>query len=110
MTSQAIKLKVTASVPKDCIFQLEDDGWNGVCGELSVTVQWSSFEDTKRKMERHYKRTSRMRCVSILEQVERRLPDRCSWWRLDNMGTLEIFTQHDPIRYNSTRWRLGQQT
>ena len=51
MTSQAIKLKVTASIPKDCIFQLEDNGWNGVCGELSVTVQGSSFEDTKRKME-----------------------------------------------------------
>ena len=51
MTAQAIKLKVTASVPKDCIFQLEDDGWNGVCEELSVTVRGSSFEDAKRKME-----------------------------------------------------------
>jgi predicted RNase H-like HicB family nuclease len=51
MTSQAIKLKVTASVPRDCIFQLEDDGWNGVCEEMSVTVRGSSFEDAKRKME-----------------------------------------------------------
>jgi predicted RNase H-like HicB family nuclease len=51
MTAQAIKLKVTASVPKDCIFQLEHDGWNGVCDELSVTVCGSSFEDAKRKME-----------------------------------------------------------
>ena len=51
MTSQAIKLKVTASVPKDCIFQLEDDSWNGVCEELSLTVSGSSFEDAKRKME-----------------------------------------------------------
>lgn len=51
MTSQAIKLKVTASVPKDCIFQLEDDDWNGVCEELSVTVRGDSFEDAKRKME-----------------------------------------------------------
>ena len=51
MTSQAIKLKVTANVPKDCIFQLEDDGWNGVCEELSVTVRGGSFEDAKRKME-----------------------------------------------------------
>jgi predicted RNase H-like HicB family nuclease len=51
MTSQAIKLKVTASVPKDCIFQLEDDGWNGVCEELSATVRGSSLEDAKRKME-----------------------------------------------------------
>jgi hypothetical protein len=51
MTAQAIKLKVTASVPKDCIFQLEHDGWKGVCDELSVTVCGSSFEDAKRKME-----------------------------------------------------------
>jgi predicted RNase H-like HicB family nuclease len=51
MTSQAIKLKVTASVPKDCIFQLQDDGWNGVCEELSVTVRGDSFEDAKREME-----------------------------------------------------------
>jgi predicted RNase H-like HicB family nuclease len=51
MTAQAIRLKVTASVPKDCIFQLEHDGWNGVCDELSVTVCGSSFEDAKRKME-----------------------------------------------------------
>ncbi len=51
MTAQAIKLQVTASVLKDCIFQLEDDGWNGVCEELSVMVRGSSFEDAKRKME-----------------------------------------------------------
>jgi predicted RNase H-like HicB family nuclease len=51
MTSQATKLMVTAGIPKDCIFQLEDDGWNGVCEELSVTVRGSSFEDAKRKME-----------------------------------------------------------
>jgi hypothetical protein len=51
MTAQAINLKVTASVPKDCIFQLEDDGWKGSCEELSVSVYGSSFEDAKRKME-----------------------------------------------------------
>jgi hypothetical protein len=32
-------------------FWLEDDGWNGVCEELSVTVRGSSFEDAKTKME-----------------------------------------------------------
>lgn len=51
MTSQAIRLLVTASVPKDCIFQLQDDGWNGVCEDLSVTVRGDSFEDAKRRME-----------------------------------------------------------
>src|SRR5207248_9600983 len=51
MTARAVKLKVFASVPKDCSFWLEDDGWNGVCEELSVTVRGSSFEDAKTKME-----------------------------------------------------------
>jgi predicted RNase H-like HicB family nuclease len=51
MTARAVKLKVFASVPKDCSFWLEDHGWNGVCEELSVTVRGSSFEDAKRKME-----------------------------------------------------------
>ena len=51
MTAHAVKLKVFASVPKDCSFWLEDDGWNGVCDELSLTVRGSSFEDAKTKME-----------------------------------------------------------
>jgi hypothetical protein len=51
MTARAVKLKVFASVPKDCSFWVEDDGWNGVCEELSVTVRGSSFEDAKTKME-----------------------------------------------------------
>ena len=51
MTAHAVKLKVIASVPKDCSFWLEDDGWNGVCEELSLTVRGSSFEDAKTKME-----------------------------------------------------------
>jgi hypothetical protein len=51
MTAHAVKLKVVASVPKDCRFWLEDDGWNGVCEELSLTVHGSSFEDAKPKME-----------------------------------------------------------
>ena len=51
MTSQATKLKVTASITKDCIFQLEDDVWNGVCEDMAVNVRGSSFEDAKRNME-----------------------------------------------------------
>ena len=51
MTTHAVKLKVFASVPKDCNFWLEDDGWNGVCDELSLTVRGSTFEDAKTKME-----------------------------------------------------------
>jgi predicted RNase H-like HicB family nuclease len=51
MTSQAVKLKVAASVAKDCTFWAEGDGWDGLCKELSVTVRGSSFEDAKRQME-----------------------------------------------------------
>ena len=51
MTAHAVKLKVVAGVPNDCSFWTENDGWNGVCDELSVTVCGSSFEDAKRKME-----------------------------------------------------------
>ena len=51
MTARAVKLKVFASVQKDCSLWHEDDGWNGVCEELSLTVRGSSFEDAKTKME-----------------------------------------------------------
>jgi len=51
MTTHAVKLKVIAGVPEDCSFWLEDDGWNGVCEDLSVQVRGSSFEDAKTKME-----------------------------------------------------------
>ena len=75
MTSQAIKLKVTASVPKDCIFQLKDDGWNGVCEELSVTVRGVVLRMRRGKWKPHYRRTSRVYCVSIPGQVKRSSPE-----------------------------------
>ena len=50
MTSQVVNLKVTASIPIDCDFWPEDDGWNGLCKRLSVTVRGSSFEDAKKNM------------------------------------------------------------
>jgi len=50
MTSQVVKLQVTASVPIDCDFWSEDDGWKGLCKSLSVTVSGSSFEDAKKSM------------------------------------------------------------
>jgi hypothetical protein len=37
-----VTLKVSANVPKDCIFWPEDDSWNGVCEELSLTIRGSS--------------------------------------------------------------------
>ena len=51
MTGHPVMLKVSANVPKDCSFWPEDDSWNGVCEELSLTVRGSSFEDAKRNME-----------------------------------------------------------
>jgi predicted RNase H-like HicB family nuclease len=46
-----VLLLATCKVPKDCVFWLEADGWTGMCQDLSVTVQGSSFEDAKRAME-----------------------------------------------------------
>lgn len=50
MTSQVVNLEVTASIPIDCDFWSEDDGWKGLCNSLSVTVHGSSFEDAKKNM------------------------------------------------------------
>jgi predicted RNase H-like HicB family nuclease len=51
MLPNAVKLAVTASVPIECEFWTEDDGWKGACVELSVTVHGANFEDAKKNME-----------------------------------------------------------
>jgi predicted RNase H-like HicB family nuclease len=50
MTSQVVNLQVTASIPIDCDFWSEGDGWKGLCKSPSVTVRGSSFEDAKKNM------------------------------------------------------------
>jgi hypothetical protein len=50
MTSQMVKLEVSASIPIECEFWSEDDGWKGLCRSPSVTVRGSSFEDAKKNM------------------------------------------------------------
>jgi hypothetical protein len=50
MTSQVVNLKVTASLPIDCDFWSEDDGWKGLCKSLALTVLGTSFEDAKKNM------------------------------------------------------------
>jgi hypothetical protein len=50
MTSQIVKLEVSASIPIECEFWPEDDGWKGLFGSSSVTVRGSSFEDAKKNM------------------------------------------------------------
>jgi hypothetical protein len=47
----AVKVPVTASVPVDCTFWPEDDGWSGTCAELSLTVRGGNFEEAKKNME-----------------------------------------------------------
>jgi len=51
MNTHAVKLQVEAKVPKECIFWSEADGWTGVCEELSITIQGTSFENAKKAME-----------------------------------------------------------
>ena len=50
MSSQVVNLEVTASVPINCDFWSEDDGWKGLCKSPSITVRGSSFEDAKKNM------------------------------------------------------------
>jgi hypothetical protein len=51
MSGQAIALKVIASVPVDCRFWMEDDGWNGQCEKFLIHVHAPHFEEIKRRME-----------------------------------------------------------
>ena len=50
MTSEVVNLEVSASIPINCDFWSEDDGWKGLCKSLLVTVRGSSFEDAKKNM------------------------------------------------------------
>ena len=51
MDSHAVKVPVTASIPVECLFWSESDGWTGACPELSVLVRGSNFEEAKKNME-----------------------------------------------------------
>jgi hypothetical protein len=59
MTTHAVTLRLSANVPEHCSFWLDDDGGNGVCEDLSLTVRGSTFVDAKRKME-----------AALLEHIE----------------------------------------
>ena len=51
MQPHAVKVPVTASIPIECEFWSEDDGWTGSCPHLTVTVHGNNFEDAKKHME-----------------------------------------------------------
>jgi hypothetical protein len=53
MTSKVVNLKVTASIPVDCDFWSEDDGWKGVCKSLSVTIGHGRWREFRRCKEEH---------------------------------------------------------
>jgi hypothetical protein len=59
MTPHAVTLRVSANVVEDCSFWLDDDGWNGVCEDPSLSVRGCTFVDAKRKME-----------AALLEHIE----------------------------------------
>ncbi len=75
MDSQAVNLQVTASVPIDCEFWPEEDGWKGLCKKPSVTVRGSSFEDAKKNMATELQVHMRESCVSILTEMRGELPE-----------------------------------
>jgi predicted RNase H-like HicB family nuclease len=51
MPADAVKLPVAASVPFECEFWPEDDGWTGSCPQLTVAVRGNNFEEAKKNME-----------------------------------------------------------
>ena len=51
MENHAVALRVSPFLRIECKFWLTDDGWNGTCEQLSLTVQAGSFEHAKSEME-----------------------------------------------------------
>jgi hypothetical protein len=75
MTSQIVKLEVSASIPIECEFWSEDDGWKGLSRSPAVTVRGSSFEGAKKN---NYKPRSKKSCVITLRKVRGELRERLS--------------------------------
>jgi predicted RNase H-like HicB family nuclease len=51
MANHSVTLRVTPFLRVECKFWLTDEGWNGSCAQLSITVQAGSFEHAKSEME-----------------------------------------------------------
>ena len=52
MQPHAVTVPVITSVPIECTFWPEDDGWKGSCVELAVSVPGGNFEEAKKNMEK----------------------------------------------------------
>jgi len=51
MGNHAVALRVAPFLRIECKFWLTDDGWNGSCEQLSITIQAGTFEHAKSEME-----------------------------------------------------------
>ncbi len=51
MRSCAVKIPLIAPVAVECVFWAGDDGWKGVCEDLSILVRGRDFEESKKSME-----------------------------------------------------------
>ena len=51
MRSCAVKIPLIAHIAVDCVFWADDDGWKGVCEDLSILVRGRDFEESKKSME-----------------------------------------------------------
>ena len=51
MRSHSVKMLVNASVPLECEFRPENEGWIAECQQARLEVRGSDFEDAKRAME-----------------------------------------------------------
>src|SRR5260370_38367170 len=63
MISQIVNLAVTATIPIDCDFWSEDDGWKGCCKSPSVTVNGRNIEMPKRTWQLNYRPISKEFCA-----------------------------------------------
>jgi len=50
MSWEVVTLEVIATIPISCDFWSQDDGWQGLCKSLSLTVSGSSFEGAKKNV------------------------------------------------------------
>jgi hypothetical protein len=95
MTSAVVNLEVTASIPIDCDFWSEDDGWKGLCKSLAVTVRGSSFEDAKKNMAGELQ----VHIERILREHSERSARRIAWQFFPNITS---FQDKDPTLLGSS--------
>jgi hypothetical protein len=51
MPAHTVPVPVVVSVPVECVFWKESDGWHGVYADLSISIRERSFVEAKKEME-----------------------------------------------------------